>query len=134
MSGKKRKMNLTKEEVEMVQKRNEAFKKRQELVNKRTSEINFNEGIRADHKDIIGIKILTVHTWAVNFVGDNLQKIQNFFNVAFVNQKNKFWYKNIFPKYKIPQEIPLTYKKDANGDYKFIIPEKEQIENEKDNN
>jgi len=116
-------IDLTPEQFKLLEERNERQRKRDEYVLKRKNEINFNEGIKADGRDLLGIYNMQFQLNMVNFVGNTLQNIQNIFNNIFVKTKEDFWYKNIFKKYDIPKELPLTYVKGTDGRYKFIIPE-----------
>lgn len=118
---KKQKMVLSPEELKRLKEINEKQRIRNEYIKKRTSEIDFTNGIMADKNDFIGIKRLQFFLNLVNFFGNTLQNIQNFFNNRFIKEKNSFWYKNIYKKYDIPKEIPLTYIKQEDGKYKFMI-------------
>lgn len=122
----KKQIILTPEEHQRLKEINEKQRIRNEFVAKRRSEILADDGIIADFKDLIGIYNLQFWLHSVNFMGALLQKIQDIFNSQFIKAKDKFWYKNIFVKYDIPKELPMSYVKDGIGRYKFIIPQENE--------
>ena len=122
------KVTLSPEEFQRLKEINDKQRARNELIAKRKSEILAQDGIMADFKDLLGIYKLQFWLHAVNFMGDLLQKTQNIFNNQFIKEKNKFWYKNIFIKYNVPKELPMSYEKDEIGRYKFVIPQENEQE------
>lgn len=126
MKNKKETIKLSPEEFKRLKEINEKQRIRNEMIQKRKNEIISNGGIKADFNDLLGIYNLQFWLNSVNFFGELLQKIQNIFNGKFIKEKNKFWYKNIFIKYDIPKELPMSYIKDENGNFKFIVPEENE--------
>ena len=126
MKNKKETITLSPEEFKRLKEINKKQRARNKIIKKRIEELKFSDGIVADFSDIMSIYKLQFWLKLVNFFGEFFQNIQNIFNRKFVQEKNKLWYKNIFIKYDIPKEIPMTYIKDEFGRFKFVIPEENE--------